>query len=371
MKFRIEKDDLLYAVSAVEKAVSGKNTLPVLSGIYLEAKDNQICFRATDLELAIECRIHAQVEEEGVLVAPGRKLSALVRLLPRAEITLSSKDMNLDVIYPGSSVQLPCYPPEDFPMLPKMNGQSSGLLPAAQFRRMVKQVSIAAAQDEVRPVFAGIYTEIDGDNIVFVATDTHRLAKAQGKWQGEGKTHLNIPSRVLQEVCRLAQNDDDMIQMSFSDSQVFFSFGDLLFTSRLIMGQYPDYRQVIPAENLFCTGLTLAKRPFGEALERAALIAGQSGNKANTVRLELKENSLHLCAEVPDQGRIDEEIPAEIQGETFTIGYNVKYLLDVLKILDTDSIQMRLTGMNTPGIITAAESDEDYLYLLLPVRMSR
>jgi len=371
MRITIEKEDLLYAVTAVEKAVSNKNTLPVLAGILIKVKDGEVSFRTTDLELAIECKVRATVLEEGTVVAPGRKLSGFVRLLPSGLIEITADTQNMNVAYAGNSVDIPCFPPEDFPLLPRITGEIEGTLPVAAFKRLVRQVSIAAAQDEVRPVFAGIYTEINGDELTMVATDTHRLAKGVGKWNGSGKANLLIPSRVLQEVFRLTGEDDENIRMVVGDNQVFFSFGDLLFTSRLIVGQYPDYRQVIPAENLFCTELTLNKRSFMDTLERAALIARNSGGKTNTAKLLLGDESIHVCAESPDEGKIDEELPARVEGEQIAINYNVKYLQDVLKVLDGDNFTMRLTGMNTPGVITAEEGGEDYLYLLLPVRMSR
>lgn len=372
MKITISKEDLLYAVNAVEKAVSTKATLPSLAGIMLTAQGDRVSFRATDLDLAIECVVNAQILEEGQTVIPGKKISALARLLPDCPIRLNCENDLLQLSYEGNSVDIPCFSTEDFPLLPKNNGEIRGAMPVRAFKRLVRQVGVAAANDELRPVFAGVYTEIDGADLVMVATDTHRLAKGQGIWEGEGQTTLLIPNRTLQEVARLAANEEDMIQISAGKNQIFFTFANLTFTSRMIMGQYPDYRQVIPQEEMFKGEIVIEKRRFTESLERAALISRNNPSKSNTVRLSMEDGGLRVCAEVPDEGRIDEQLPARCEGEYFTVCYNVKYLLDVLRILDCERVRLRLTGANTPGVVLAeGDEQQEYLYLLLPLRVSR
>lgn len=371
MKIIISKEDLLYAVNAVEKAVSNKNTLPSLAGILVTAEGDRVSFRATDLELAIECVVNAQVKEEGQTVVPGKKISALARLLPDCPIQLNCANDLLQVCYDESSVDIPCYPTEDFPLLPKNTGEIHGSIPVRSFKRLVRQVGIAAAADELRPVFTGIYTEIDEADLVMVATDTHRLTKGQGIWEGQGQATLLIPNRALQEVARLAANDEDQIHISAGKNQIFFTFANLTFTSRMIVGQYPDYRQVIPAEEMFSGEIIIDKRRFSESLERAALISRNNVSKSNTVRLSMEDGGIRVSAEVPDEGRIDEQLPARCEGEYFTVSYNVKYLLDVLRVLDCERIRLRLTGANTPGVILAdGDDDQEYIYLLLPLRTS-
>jgi len=371
MQIIISKEDLLYAVNAVEKAVSNKNTLPSLAGIMITAEKDRVSFRATDLELAIECVVNAQVKEEGQTIAPGKKLSALARLLPECPIQLKFEKDVLQLIYDGSSVDIPCFSTEDFPLLPKNHGEIEGSMPVRAFKRLVRQVGIAAAPDELRPVFAGVYTEIDQADLVMVATDTHRLAKGQGVWEGQGEATLLIPNRALQEVARLAANDEDMIHISAGKNQIFFTFANLTFTTRMIVGQYPDYRQVIPGEEMFRGEIVIEKRRFTESLERAALISRNTVGKSNTVRLSMEDGGIRVSAEVPDEGRIEEQLPARCEGEYFVISYNVKYLLDVLRILDSERVRLRLTGANTPGIILGDGYDaEEYLYLLLPLRSS-
>lgn len=372
MRMMIYKEDLLYAVNAVERAISGKNTLPVLSGILISAEAGRAIFRATDLELAVECAVNAETEVEGSVVLPGRKLAQLVRLLPNGPVQIvADSDQQIEIRYGGSQVFFPQLRPEDFPLLPEPEGELRGNIAAPMLRRMVKQVGIATAADELRPVFTGVLAEFSGNEVTMVATDTHRLTRGRGKWKGEGEQSVIIPSRVLQEVARLALNDEEEVALIVGKNQVFFSFGNLTFTSRLIVGQYPDYQQVIPGKEMFVAQAVVEKQALTETLERAALISQNPAQKNNTVRLTLLEDAVNISAETPDEGRINEQVAAGVSGEKFAINYNVRYLLDALKVMDAERISFDFTGANTPGIILPDGDDEQYLYLLLPVRVGR
>ncbi len=374
MKVNIQKEDLLYAVQAVERAVSNKNTLPVLGGILITAKDGLLSFRATDLEMAMECVINGDIVEEGEVAVPGRKFAGITRLLPSANISLASMGREqLLVEYERSQMSVPCFLAEEFPALPQPEGEIHGTIPVKPFRRLVRQVSIAAANDEVRPVFTGILLEISGDKITMVATDTHRLAKGVCAWHGQGEASLIIPCRTLQEIARLAVNEEEEITLTANRNQAYFRLGNLTFTSRVIVGQYPDYKQVLPADNLFCCHSLIHNHRLCNALERASLISRDvTRGKGNIVRLTFEGDKLFLAAEVPDEGTIKEELAAEIQGETLVANYNARYLLEALKVIDDETVCFRLTGSTTPGIIEgASDENKDYLYLVLPVRVNR
>lgn len=372
MKIEIDKSDLLYAVSAVERAVSTKNTLPVLGGIMIKAQEGRLSFRATDLELAMECVVNAEIMEEGEAVVPGRKFSALSRLLPSGSITLSTVGELLHISYAGSRLSIPCFEAEEFPLLPQPQGEIEGRIPTPAFRKMVRQVAIGAAADEIRPVFTGVMTEFSAGQITMVATDTHRLTRCRGPWQGTAEGSLLIPVRSLLEVSRLAVNDEDDIIIHASNNQAFFSFGNLSFATRLIMGQYPDYHQVIPDSNVFITDVLVERSLLIHSLERAALISGAvSRGKGNLVRLEISEEGMFVAAESPDEGMIREPLTVTVSGESLTLNYNARYLLDVLKVIDEERVLLRMSGAYTPGLVLPESGEEEFLYLLLPVRVSR
>ena len=374
MRINCQKEDLLYGVQAVAKGISGKNTLPILGGIVIEATKEKVVLKATDLEMAIECIINAEVEEEGTVVVPGKYFNELVRYLPAGLILLySTEKEHLEVKYEKSQLFVNCFDPEEFPALPVFKGEISGLISPMVFRRLIRQVSIAAANDEVRPIFAGLLIETTAEQITMVATDTHRLAIGKGGWQGKNNATFLLPSRTLQEIARLAVNDDEMIKIVHNENQVYFCFGNITFFSRIISGQYPEYRQVLPSENLYITKAYINKNKLLDSLERASLL-GRDANrsKGSIVKLALIDNLLTVSADVPDTGRIKEEIEINIEGKNLEASYNSKYLIEALKAIDDDTIIMQLTGTSTPGIIMPNENKEDssYTYLILPIRVN-
>lgn len=374
MKINILKDELVYAVNAVERAVSSKNTLPILSGIMITAHNNQLSFRATDLEMAIECVINAQVEQEGEMVVPGRKLAALAKGLTSGPIGIENIGTEqLQINYSRGQIAIPCYSTEEFPLLPTREGDIEGTMPVKVFKRMVRSVGIAASADELRPVFTGIMLEIDDSNITMIATDTHRLAVARNTWQGKGKTNVIVPNKVMQEICRLAASDEDNIIITISNSQIYFNVANLSITSRLIVGQFPDYNQVIPEDNLFISHMTINRAALIDSLELATVISREiARGKGNIVRLNLAADKVNIYASSQEDGTFDENQEAKVEGEEMSLNYNARYLLDVLKVLDDEQVVFHLTGPTTPGIVKAVGEDADkYLYLVLPVRVSK
>ena len=381
MKLTLQKEDLLYAVNAVGRAISNKNTLPILSGIMLEAPEDlpgKLILRGTDLELAMECLIDAEVEEYGKIVAPGRYLQELVRHLPEGPVTFSGASTEEIILsYEQSEIAIRCLDPEEFPALPTAEGNIKGQIAVADFRRMVKQVSIAAATDEVRPLFTGILIELAGPKLVMVASDTHRLAIAVGSWQDEsgGEAKLILPCRTMQEIARLAVGDEGMIEIVASRNQAYFRLQNLTFASRVISGQYPDYHQVLPAATLYNCHTLIQREKLAESLERALLLSRDTARgKANIVCLNWREEGLLLTAAAPDVGHIHEELPATLSGLATEASYNARYLLDALKVMDEENVAFHLTGETTPGIILPAGVEQEqspYTYLVLPVRVSR
>ena len=371
MHINCQKEDLLYGVQAVSRAVSNKNTLPIYSGIMILARGSNLIFRATDAEIAIECVINADVITEGDVVVPGKYFSELVRYLPNGLISFESlNEVQLMIRYDESQITVNCLPSEDFPQIIEVEGDISGHISPLVFRRMVKEVSVAVANDEIRPVFSGIFCELKQDQLLMVATDTHRLALSKGVWQGEGEGSLILPNRTMQEIARLSINDEDPFQIIVGKSQVSFSFSNITFVSRIISGQYPDYKQVLPKEEMFISHAILNRQRLLEALERAMLLSRDiSRNKGNIVNLRWKNDQILMTADVPDVGRIKETMSTELEGEEMESNYNTKYLIDALKILDEEKIKIKLTGKNTPAIIAPMDED-NYIYLILPVRVA-
>jgi len=369
MHINLSKEDLLHGVNTVAKAVSSKNSLPILSGIMISAKDGQITFRATDLEMAIEYTISGDIIEEGDIVVPGRYFSDLVKSLPAGLIKLECPDgMNLSIFYGQSNITVCCFDAAEFPSLPKADSAVRKQLPAPLFRKLIRQTAIATASDEIRPVFTGILLELEDNRIKMVATDTHRMAISEGTCLGEGNARLIVPGRTMTEIARLAVNDDEPVVIIADKAQVYFYTGNITFISRVISGQFPDYKSVVPAPSAFNYQATVNKAGFLESIERASLISkDQSKVKGNTVKLQWRENIAFISADVPDVGKIMEEVPIDFEGNELDCYYNGRYISECLRVLDEEKFVFRMTGAVTPAIIVP-EQDNSYLYLVLPIR---
>lgn len=365
MKISCQMEDLLYGVQTVSRAVSTKNTLPVLSGILLWAEENRLYLQATNLELAIECYIPAEIESMGKVVVPGKNFLDLVRFLPQGTISLEKTgELDLTVRYENSETVFRGMDPVDFPAFPEIDGEIQGAIPAPLFKKIVRQVAFAASTNEARPVFTGVLLDFMADRLVMVATDTHRLAKQEIPWQGRGQGKVIVPAKTMQEIARFAA-EDQQIEMKIAKNQIYFGTGQVAFISRVINGQYPDYNQVIPKKEAFITRSVMQSSRFLQEMERAAVVAREG---AGVIKLRFTSDMLAFHASAPDIGTIDGNMAILHQGEDMEVVYNSKYIIEVLKAIEGDSVYMELTGPVTPGIITC-DGDKNFLYLILPVRI--
>ncbi|MDD2496572.1 MAG: DNA polymerase III subunit beta [Desulfitobacteriaceae bacterium] len=372
MEVNCNKEDLLYGVQIVNRAVSNKNTLPVLGGILLEAKNNSLIFRATDLEFAIECFVNVDVVEEGTVVLPGRYFTEMVKRLPTGLISIkSNNNFGAEIKYEQSELNINGFDPEEFPSFPETGAGFPGSIDQDLFKDMIRQVSVAASSDETRPVFTGILMELLGTDVILVATDTHRLTLHRGIWKGdliEEKSTMIIPAKTMVEIARIISDEPEPLFIMPGKNQIHFKAGNISVISRLIDGQYPNYRYVIPEKDNFKTKIRVRTKKLLETTERAALLArDDTKEKANLIRLKAEQEQLIINSNSPEIGKIYEEINIHLEGEPIEIVFNSKYLLDALKVVDAEDIYIELISALSPGIIRNVESEE-YIYLILPVR---
>lgn len=365
MKIFCSKDILLSGVNTVQRAVSNKSTLPVLQGILLQAEEQTLSFTATDLEIAIHCEVPAEIENEGSAVVPARLFTDIVRKLPDTVISLELNDDVLTISYLQSVITLKNYDPRDFPSLPDLKETESFTLPTALFKDMVRQTVFACAAEETRPIFTGVLLNIEDRTIRLVATDTHRLAYRVAVIPDQEELHFSglIPAKAMTEINKLIRDDDEILHISCNNSQISFQFGSVYVISRLIDGQFPNYNQVIPHN---CeTKIVLAVKSLWESVERASLIA-RDNNSASIIRLSINDQILTID-KTTEIGNIKEQIDITKEGQDIAISFNTKFLLDVLKIIDCEEIEVEFSGSYSPGVIRIVDNP-DYLYLLLPVR---
>lgn len=367
MKIISTKENLLEGINTVQKAVSNKNTIPILDGIYLKAEKGFLYFSATDLEIGIQCKVPVQVIEEGEIVLPARHFSELVRKLPNTKITISylSDILGVSIKYNEAEVHLKGWPGDEFPKIPDLEGNFELEVDNSLLKNMIKQTLFATSTDDNRPIFTGVLFEIKNNELVMVSTDTHRLVLRIGKINNtlESDISLIIPSKTLSEVHRNIKESDETLKIIGNINQVSFQTQDTKIISRIIEGKFPDYNQVIP--NTYKTLIKVKTKELQETIERANLFSNEKDG-TSIIKLLIDESFLVITSH-SEMGKVEEKLSIFVEGEKTEIAFNAKYLLEVLKVIESEDINMALSGPLSPGIIKAG-SHENFTYLLLPLR---
>ncbi|MFZ5945040.1 MAG: DNA polymerase III subunit beta [Bacillota bacterium] len=367
MKIIATKESLLNGIQTVQKAISTKNTIPILSGISIKAAENKLFFRATDLEIGIECRVPVQVLEEGEVVLPSRHFSELVRKLPNTKIhiTYLPEIIGVNIRYDDAEVDLKGWPGEEFPAIPEVNDKFSFDIDPMILKNMIRQTIFATAIDDSRPIFNGALFEIKDNNFNMVTTDTHRLALKSGKINLSLENNINIiiPGKTLSEVHRAIREDDDFIRIKGNENQISFENDETRIISRLIEGKFPNYQQVIPQD--FKTFIKIKTKNFQETIERANLFTNEKDG-TSIIKIIVNNDIMQVTSK-SEIGKVDEKIPIYCEGENLEISFNAKYLIDALKVIDSEDLDISLSGSLSPGIIKPG-NNSNYLYLILPLR---
>jgi DNA polymerase-3 subunit beta len=366
---------MLLGVTIVQKAVSSKNTIPILGCVYLEATiDNTLVLRTSDLEVSIEQVIPVETIEPGKAVLPAKYFIDIVRHLPDIEIIFELTGESLLIAYEKSRMVINTYPVDEFPNLPIVNKIASFTLNPSTFKKAVRQASIALAIDNNRPIFTGMLLEFKGENnLTIVSTDTHRLAYNIEKVKDVeldpevNSVEIIVPGKVLIEVSRILESDSMINLIIGKNNQVVFKFSATSIYSRLILGQFPNYRQVIPSS--FKSEAIINTKELMHSLERAALLIreDESKKRPSNVNFNFQENSLTIDSYAQEVGNIHEEINIQLLGEELNISFNARYLLDALKVIDDEKLSFKFTGPLSPAIIEPA-TGTGFIYLILPVR---
>jgi len=376
MKFSIAQTEFLNALQVVSSAVPSRTTLPVLSNILLEATEDGIEMRATDLDLAIATRAKASVKDSGTLTVPAKKLFELVRKLPKEELKIDAKDLTLNVESKSGRYKFLCIRPEEFPGIPEVKADSELELSPAVFERLIRRTIYSVSTDETRPALNGALLQVKDGEIRIVATDGHRLSKASCRPSAEipagPKADVIIPLKALNQLQRIAAGATDPIRIGISKNHAQFTIGETTLTTKLIEGPFPNYEQVLPKQNN--KHLRVKRDDLAQALERVSVF---SDSLTRQVKLTLRPNRLTLIVQTPDQGEATEELEAQYSSDDLDIGYNSAYLLDILRTMDSEDVDIRLNTPVTAGLIapwTPAEKgvtpQEDLLCLVMPLRLA-
>jgi DNA polymerase-3 subunit beta len=365
VKVTCPKDELNRALSLVGRAVSTRASVQVLGGVLLRGEQGTLQLAATDMELSLRLSVDAQVEGQGAVVAPGRLLVDLARLLPDGEVVLEHRPEQgvLEVTCGPASYKLNTYSAEDFPKLPDVEGAQSFTVDSAAFLDTVTKVARAASRDESRPVLTGVLVHFEGSNLVMAATDSYRMSVKVTDLEEAAGAELEaiVPARALTELSRIAQ-DAVELRIGVQENHVVFGAGDVWLTTRRIDGQFPNHKQLIP--ETFEHEIALPREEFLEVVRRAAVMAQRN----SPLRLRFAEGEVTISAQTQDVGEAKESLPVPFSGEPLEIGFNPEFLRDGLESVETDEIALRLISPLRPGLLRSEE--ENFSYLIMPIRLA-
>ena len=366
MKLNISRKQLVDALTIVSRATSNRPTIPILSGILIQASGTTIRFYGTDLETSIQTEVEGLVEQEGSVVVPGKIFSDIIRALPESAVLLETIGETLAVKANQSSFNIRTLPAEDFARFPEIDGIESVSVPVETLADIVKKVSKAVSRDETRAVLTGILVQINKRTIKMVATDSYRLAIAERELENEIGTEsfeVLVPGKAFDDVIKMAHKKDNL-EITLTSNQVRFTFGNTIFVTRRIEGNYPNYKNLLPDH--YQTKVILSQEEMLEAAKRVALMA--VSNTALKLTVSAEDQALVLSSHSNDYGQAEEVIMAKVEGEDKEISVNNSYLLDGLTSISGDFFTLELQESMKPGIIRAEE--EGYTYLFMPVRPS-
>lgn len=369
MKFTCSQHTLSKALNTVSKAVSAKTTIPVLKGILIKAtQDGTLTLSASDLELSIEKTLDVQVEEEGSMVVFAKLFSDIIRKLPNEEILIEEKE-NCTLLIKTSFSEFTIIgaDPEEFPNIENLE-ENSNLISFEKevFKDMIRKTSFSASADESKGVIVGVLLEIEPDSVSMVALDGFRMAITREELKNSENMKIVIPAKILNELNKIISESEEEgdIRIALSEKKAIVLVDSTKVIIRLLEGEFIKYRDIIPTNNP--TTLQIERSALLNGIERASLLAKEGKN--NLIKLTIANNLITITSK-SEEGNVKEEIIMEKTGEDLEIGFNSKYIIDVLKAIDDDEIKMEFNTGTTPCLVKPLEG-RSFEYLILPVRIT-
>jgi DNA polymerase-3 subunit beta len=368
LKLTTKREELVSKLSIVSRAVSTRAATQALSGVLLTAAEGKVTLTATDLDLGLRTAVDAEVESEGQVLLPGRLFAEVARSLADSAVEIETREAERDVeIRSGSSsFHLRTLPAEDFPKLPQPGEETTLKIPAPALGASIDLVARAASRDDMRPVLTGVFVSGSGTEMTMVATDSYRLAVKRTLLEAElgGEIEANIPARALRELGRILSTEGaDEAVVTLLPNQAVFEAGSILLTTRLIDGQFPNYRQLLPES--YEHDVRLPRSDFLDVVRRVSQLAQRNA----PLRLAFQPGELTVAAETPDVGDAVETMPAAFEGEALEIGFNPEFLREGIESIEGDEVMLRLISPLRPGLMQPVDN-EDFRYLVMPIRLN-
>ncbi|TRZ98051.1 MAG: DNA polymerase III subunit beta [Nitrospiraceae bacterium] len=374
MKIKIARDELLAGLQRVQGIVEKRNTMPVLSNILLETKQDGIELVATDLEIGFRGHYKADVQQAGSVSLSARKLYELLKEVADGEVTLTTQENNWVQIQAGrSQFKIVGMAASEFPALPTIEREGRVAIPGSGLSSLIRKTLFAVGDNDARYILNGLLITLHSSDkkvtMKLVGTDGHRLAVAESDVTQSAGTDLPkeikaiIPRKAAQEIRRLLEEEEGEPLLGFTKNLVTFQKSGLFLTSRVMEGTYPNYQQVIPKES--AKKAAIERTALESALRRVAVL---SKDKTNAVKVILQNGSITLHTSSPDVGEATEDLPAQYRGESLTTGFNARYLLDALAVMDGDTVNLEISSPLSPCVLKS-DGDPGFLCVVMPMKI--
>ncbi len=362
MKITVNQKNLKKALNLVEKVVSRNTSLPILNNILIKTENGRLKISATNLEIGVNYIIGAKIEEVGQIAVPARIISDFIGNIVDDKVSLTTKNNILNINSEKYKTQILGFDAKDFPIIPKIKSKPLAVIPIKFLKASLGAVLDSVAVSETRPELAGVFMDFNNDKIVFAATDSFRLTEKSVDFKNVHKQSFIIPRNTVVELIRISGELEGDLSFNTNDNQISFSNDDFEMVSRVVDGNYPDYKKIIPEK--FISRVLVNKDELDKTIRLASLFS----TNISDIKINCSESKMNILAKNSDKGEIETRIDAPLKNQPFEVSLNFHYLLDGLKIMDTEKIIMEFTGQGSPLVIRPNDDRKDVVYLIMPLR---
>ncbi|KKS01454.1 MAG: polymerase III subunit beta protein [Candidatus Yanofskybacteria bacterium GW2011_GWA2_41_22] len=362
MKLLTNQKNLKRALNIVERVVSKNNSLPILNNILLKTENGRLKVSATNLEIGINCFIGSKIEEVGQIAVPARIFSDFIGNVTDEKVAITTKNNILSIDSDKYKTQILSFDAKDFPIIPKIKDNSFGSISAKTLRESLTAVFDSVALSETRPELAGVAVNFNKNNTVFASTDSFRLTEKIVDLKNNKEQSIILPRNTAAELIRISNDLDGDIRLYMNDNQIAFANDDIEIISRVIDGNYPDYKKVIPEK--FISRVLVNKSD----LEKNVKLTGIFSSNISDIKIKCMEDKIKLISKNSDKGEIEAETEGVLKNDPFEISLNYHYLLDGLKVINTDKVVVEFTGQNSPLVLRQGDGSKNIVYLIMPLR---
>jgi len=353
----------IFAPPPTSTTPPGKNaSLPILNNILIKTENGRLKVSATNLEIGVNYIIGAKIEEVGQIAVPARIISDFIGNIADDKVSLTTKNNILSINSDRYKTQILGFDAKDFPIIPKIKSKPLASIPAKLLRNSLITVLDSVAVSETRPELAGVFMDFNHDKVIFAATDSFRLTEKNVDFKNVQKQFFIIPRNTVVELIRIAGELEGDLAFNSSDNQISFSNEDFEMVSRIVDGNYPDYKKVIPDK--FVSKVLVRK----DELDKTIRVAGLFSSNISDIKISCSEGKLAVLAKNSDRGEIETFIDASLKNQPFEVSLNFHYLLDGLKVIDTEKVILEFTGQGSPLVIRPNDDKKDVVYLIMPLR---